>query len=81
MNSRCFKLCRVYFNSLKKQNICSFQNISVELNSGRPYPSLEKETKIRIGVFKQQVNTSVIEKEELLLMSKTSTVWLTGRVL
>ena len=62
-------------------NICSFQNISVESNSGRPYPSLEKETKIRIGVFKQQVNTSVVEKEELLLMSKTSTVWLTGRVL
>jgi len=49
------------------------------LNSGRPHPSLEKETKIRIGVFKQQVKTSVVEKEELILMSKTSTARLTGR--
>ena len=53
----------------------------MELNSWRPYPSLEKDIKIHIGVFKQQVNTSVVEKEELILMSKTSTVRLPGRVL
>lgn len=53
----------------------------MELNSWRPYPSLEKERKICIGVFNEQVNDSVVEKEKLILMSKTVTVRLTGRVL
>ena len=49
MNSRFFKLCRVYSNSMQINVKCG--RISLELISWRPYSSLERERKLRNRLF------------------------------
>ena len=57
MNSRCFKLCRVYSNSLKMSNVP--RQISLELITWAPHSSLDREKNIRHRLFTSSIKFAI----------------------